>query len=265
METTKKIGAFLLSLLTLAALKSQPVYAQGGCGDGTCTPGEGTLACPQDCGILLLDEDWEDSQVQGWHYDPAQWEITEDDGSAVWRNTTQGWASAGSLAWSDYVWFLRVRRVNGNANLYWRTEWPNNYDLLLESGRVALWTERTGWPQELTSALVDLGTIWHNYQIDAVARQITVTVDSTVILTYTDGLSAALRGGIGLEAFDSDGAHFDDLQLYSLVPNAITVCATAKRPGSTAAASTRCRIAAPTAPGISIWARPASTVAGDAP
>jgi hypothetical protein len=65
---------------------------------------------------------------------------------------------------------------------------------------VVLWTERTGVPQDLSSAGVALGTVWHDYRIDAVGRQITVTVDSAVVLTYTDTISAPLRGGIGLDS-----------------------------------------------------------------
>ena len=38
-------------------------------------------------------------------------------------------------------------------------------------------------------------------------------MDSAVVLTYTDGLSASLRGGIGLEAYAADGARFDDTHI----------------------------------------------------
>jgi len=191
---------------------------QDACGDGTCDPDETAQSCPQDCGALLVDEDFEDGQAQRWSYDPERWETVDDGGSLVWRNTQDAWASIGSLAWSDYVWFLRVRRVNDNANLYFRTDPPNNYGLQIEGTRVVLWTERTGSFQELASSPVALGTTWHDYRIETIGRQLTVTVDSAVVLTYTDGVSASLRGGIGLETFGSDGAHFDDIRLYSTVP-----------------------------------------------
>ncbi|MBE9508951.1 MAG: hypothetical protein IMY86_12995 [Chloroflexi bacterium] len=205
-------------MLAIAAVWPETASTQGSCSDSTCDPDETAQTCPQDCGIVLVDEDFEDEQAQGWNYDPVQWEIITDTGSLVWNNTQQAWASTGSNAWSDYVLFVRVRRVNDNANLYFRTDWPNNYGLRVEGTRVVLWTEHTGTPQDLASGSVDLGTTWHDYRVDAIGPRITVTVDSSIVLTYTDGISASLRGGIGLEAFGSDGAHFDDIRLYSTVP-----------------------------------------------
>ncbi len=215
-----RFGVFLLAalLLAIAAVWPETASTQGSYGDSTCDPDGTAQACPQDGGILLVDEDFEDGQAQGWLYDPQQWEIVDDGGSLVWNSTEQAWASIGSTAWSDYVWFLRVRRVNDNANFYFRRDPPNNYVLRVEGTRVVLWTERTGLPQDLASTSIALGTTWHDYRIDAIGRQITVTVDSAVVLTYTDGVSASVRGGIGLEAFGSDGARFDDICLHSIAP-----------------------------------------------
>ena len=212
--------AVLMLLLVVVAAFSQPAGAQGTCGDGVCDAGETAQACPQDCGILLLEEDFEDGQAQGWHYDPGKWAIVDDGGSLVWAATSAdtSYTWTGSTAWTDYAWFLRARRVNSDANLYFRSQGILDYSLRLEWGRVVLWTERTGSPQDLASGPITLGTTWHDYRIDAAGQQITVTVDSAVALTYTDTVSASLRGGIGLETFGIDGAHFDDVRLYSLVP-----------------------------------------------
>jgi len=215
------LGLALLLLLAIApSARRLPAHAQGVCGDGVCEASESMRGCPQDCGILLLDEDFEDGQVQDWHYGPGEWEIVADDvlQSHVWRTTQQAYTWAGAGSWSDYAWFLRARRVNSDANLYFRTAWSNSYALRLEAARAVLWTERTGSPQDLDSADVSLGVDWHAYRIDAVGPQITVSVDSAVVLTYTDDLSASLRGGIALEAYAVDGARFDDIRLYSVTP-----------------------------------------------
>jgi len=218
----KHLLSVLASLLLLAVVAafSQPAGAQNTCGDGVCDPGETAPTCPQDCGILLLDEDFEDGQAQGWNYDPGRWTIVDDGGSLVWTTSAVGtsYAATGSIAWSDCAWFLRARRVNSDVNLYFRSNGPNGYGLQLASDRLILWTERTGSPQDLDTADIALSTTWHDYRIDAVGRRITVTVDSAVVLTHTDTVSASLRGGIGLEIFGVDGAHFDDVRLYSLVP-----------------------------------------------
>jgi photosystem II stability/assembly factor-like uncharacterized protein len=188
----------------------------GTCDDGTCDPGETMQSCPQDCGIVLVAEDFEDGQAQGWSYEPASWEIVAEADTHVWRTAQQAYASTG---WArDIAWFLRVRRVNSDTNLYFRTHWSNNYGLRLEATRLVLWTERAGSPQDLASANLAIGTAWHDYRIDAVGHQITVTVDGSVALSYADGDEGSLRGGIGLEAYAADGARFDDITLYSLTP-----------------------------------------------
>ena len=198
----KRLLPVLASLLLLAfvAAFSQPAGAQDACGDGVCDPGETAPACPQDCGGLLLDEDFEDGQAQGWNYDPGRWTTVDDGGSLVWTTSAAGtsYAATGSIAWSETAWFLRVRRVESDVNLYFRSQENLGYGLHLGDDRLILWTERTGSPQDLDDANVALGTTWHDYRIDAIGRQITVTVDSAVVLTYTDGVSASLHGGIGL-------------------------------------------------------------------
>jgi photosystem II stability/assembly factor-like uncharacterized protein len=209
---------FALALADPSPTRALAVSPAATCGDGICDPGETPPTCPEDCGILLVDEDFEDGQAQGWNYDPAHWEVIPEGSSHVWRNTQIGYASTGGRFFKDYVWFLRARRVNDNANLYFRTDWPNNYGLRLEAGRVVLWTERDGVPQDLDIGDVALGTDWHDYRIDAAGPQITVRVDGAIVLDYTDGPAASLRGGIGLESYAYDGAHFDDIRVYSTVP-----------------------------------------------
>ena len=210
---------FIILVIILAAglvRTRPPACAQGMCGSGVCEVNETMHSCPQDCGIILVDEDFEDGQAQGWNYDPMAWEIIVEGDTHVWRSTQQTYAST---SWAgDMAWFLRARRVNSDVNLYFRTAWPNNYALHLQDTQLILWTERDGLPQDLAIANVSIGTTWHDYRIDVVGYQITVTMDSVVVLTYTDGLSASLRGGIGLEAYAADGARFDDIRLYSVTP-----------------------------------------------
>jgi photosystem II stability/assembly factor-like uncharacterized protein len=206
----------LFLLLVVAQASRAPACAQGTCGDGVCDPAESMRGCPQDCGIVLVDEDFEDGEVQDWYYDPAGWEIIAEGANHVWHNTQQAYASTGGTR--DIAWFLRVRRVSSDANLYFRTQWSNNYGLRLEATRLVLWTEREGFPQDLASANLAIGTTWHDYRIDAVGHQITVTVDGSVVLPFTDSDEGSLRGGIALEAYAADGARFDDIILYSLNP-----------------------------------------------
>jgi photosystem II stability/assembly factor-like uncharacterized protein len=209
-------GLPLFILLAIALALQLPAGAQGACGDGACDPGETMRSCPQDCGIVLVAEDFEDGQVQGWSYAPDSWEIIVEGDTHVWRTTQQTYASAG---WArDIAWFLRARRVNSDVNLYFRTGWLAAYALRLEPSRLVLWTERDGVGQDLVSADMALGTSWHDYRIDAVGHQITVTVDGGVVIPYTGDADGPLHGGISLEAFAADGARFDDIYLYGVSP-----------------------------------------------
>lgn len=149
----------LFLLLIIAQASRLPVCSQGTCGDGVCDAGETPPTCPQDCGILLIDEDFEDDQAQDWSFDPSEWDIVVDGGSQVWNTTQQGFASTGSFSWRDYVWFLRARRLNSDANLFFRTAWPNDYALRLEVGRVVLWTSEDADTPDLEDAQVLLEEI----------------------------------------------------------------------------------------------------------
>jgi hypothetical protein len=56
------VAVAILAAAGLAAARSQ-MCAQGACGNGVCEAGESMRNCPQDCGILLVDEDFENGQV----------------------------------------------------------------------------------------------------------------------------------------------------------------------------------------------------------
>jgi photosystem II stability/assembly factor-like uncharacterized protein len=217
----KLIFVLLFLLLCITLISQQPAVVPETCADHS-HPSNVSGDSPhlQNSGAILLSEDFEDGDAQGWNYNPAEWQIITDGttGSLVWSSTVAGTAYAftGSAAWRDYRFALQARRVNSDANLYLRIDWPNDYALKLEEDRIVLWTERSGSAQELDSASLSIGTAWHDYAIDAVGAQITVTVDSAVALTYTDGVSASLAGGIALEAYANDGAHFDNIQVASL-------------------------------------------------
>jgi photosystem II stability/assembly factor-like uncharacterized protein len=213
----------LLLLLTMTLALRPPACAQGTCGDGTCDPSETMQSCPQDCGIVLIAEDFEDGQVQGWNYDPAHWQIVTDAdaGSKVWKTlpAAAAWATTGSVEWADYSFALQVRRVNSDANIYFRHAGLNGYALLLGSSHITLWTERTGTHQDLAMVPASLGDTWHAYDIELVDTTVTVRLDGVVKLAYTDGDPlASLAGGIALEAYAPDGARFDNIQVTSLLP-----------------------------------------------
>ncbi len=169
---------------------------------------------------VLFTEDFEDGQAQGWEYNPARWSIIADTitGSQVWSTTGLGtaFASSGEKDWGDYRLKFDARRVNSDANVYFRGAYGNGYALRLESSRVVLWTELGGSPQDLDSASLAIGTAWHDYAADAVGTTITVTVDGGPAFSYTHTGLASLHGGIALEAFDNDGARFDNIQVLDL-------------------------------------------------
>jgi photosystem II stability/assembly factor-like uncharacterized protein len=169
---------------------------------------------------LWLAEDFEDGQAQGWHYNPAQWQIVTDgeSGSQVWTTYSgEGYASAGSSDWSDYRFRWQARRVNSSANVYFRNAGATGYALRLEESRLVLWTERSGTPQDLAGANFNVGSSWHTYEIEAAGSQFTIRVDGAVALSYTDSGPASLRGGIALEAFTNDGTRFDNIQVFGFL------------------------------------------------
>ncbi len=172
--------------------------------------------------MVFLSEDFEDGKAQQWNYDSGKWNIVIDDvtGSRVWSTTAEeaAYASFGSASWRDYRFAVQARRVASDATLYFRTASGNGYGLRLESGRIVLWTERSGAPEELAGANLTIGTTWHDYAVYALDTEIMVTVDGTAALTYADGGPASLSGGIALEAIADDGARFDNIRVTYLLP-----------------------------------------------
>jgi len=91
------VAGVILTSANLAAARPR-MCAQGTCGNGVCEAGESMPNCPQDCGIALVAEDFEDGQVQGWNYDPPSWVIIAEGGTHVWHAAQQAYASTG---WSS--------------------------------------------------------------------------------------------------------------------------------------------------------------------
>ena len=174
---------------------------------------------------ILLYEDFEDGQAQGWGYDSAGWQIITDDitGSHVWSTmlAEPHYATFDSATWSDYRFQAQVRRMNGDAILYFRMSSHAvnmGYGLTLGAGSLRLWTERSGAYEVLISADASIGTSWHDYVIKVVGSHISVLVDGALLFNYTDSGPASLSGGIALETWGDDGARFDNIQVTSLTP-----------------------------------------------
>jgi photosystem II stability/assembly factor-like uncharacterized protein len=210
----------LFFLICCAALLFQPAVVPKTTAADSQPPNPSSSSHLQTSGTSLLSEDFEDAQAQGWNYNPTEWQIMVDgtSGSHVWSTIPAGtaYASAGSPGWHDYRLALEVRRQNSDANVYFRRTAGSGYALRLESSRVVLWSESGGSSQDLDSASLGLGTTWHDYVIDAVGSQITVTVDSTVALTYTNSGPDFPAGSVALEAYANDGARFDNIQVTNL-------------------------------------------------
>ncbi len=131
----KRVLLIIFVAVAILAAHSR-TCAQEVCDNGVCEAGESMRGCPQDCGIVMVDEDFEDGQAQGWYYNPAEWAIIVEGSTQVWHTTQQAYASTGW--YRDIVWFLRARRVNSDANLYFRTAGSNNYGLHLQGDRISL-------------------------------------------------------------------------------------------------------------------------------
>ena len=84
----------------------------------------GAVLAPANNPAVLFSEDFEDGLAEGWDYDPARWSIIADNitGSQVWSTACSGtaFANSGEKDWGDYRLMLQVRRLNSDANLYFR-------------------------------------------------------------------------------------------------------------------------------------------------
>lgn len=200
------------------------VQAEGGnAGAPVVEPVAGAGGVGPDTGILLVD-DFEDQNDDGWFPTSGDWEVDSDGSSQVYRIKNLLDASLfsviGDLAWTDVVVEAKVRVLEwGNTTssdlvgIYARFSSPaeHYYVALRADGKLAI--------RKKVDTNVTLGTpvelmlepdVQYRVKLEVVGSELKAYVDDVLHLTVTDSDIASGRIALGA---DYARAEFDDVRV----------------------------------------------------
>lgn len=186
-------------------------------------PAPGIVPLGHGASQLLLQEDFEDGQAQGWEFfdGPASpWPIITEDGNHILSGEGHGWARfTGGAAWENYSFKLRVKLIKGTVHLNYRLSQVNGfsrYFIGFHTGGLYL-SKQVG---DHFTDLTEVGAfyepnVWHEVEIKGYEGHLQVYVDGTMALEYVDNQPLA-RGTIALEILEDSHVFFDDLLVTAL-------------------------------------------------
>jgi hypothetical protein len=154
---------------------------------------------------VMLSEDFEDGQAQGWNlsHQLADHHRQHDRFASGRPLDRAAYASTGSTDWQDYRLALQARLVNRQSVLPYKL--ANSHALRLEDLSSVDRAQLAG----IDSANLNIGTTWHDYAIDAVGLNHSHCGQRLGQPTPTT--AASLAGASASRPMPTMGAHFDNI------------------------------------------------------
>jgi hypothetical protein len=162
-----------------------------------------------------FEEDFEGDTAGTWELE-AGWAVEEEAaGNHVLRGSGHTWARAGNPRWSDYTFRARVKLLEGALHTNVRVGEDGRYFLGIHAEGMYLKKQFNNWADfvDLAEAPgpLDLSG-WHTLTIDVAAGKITVSLDDTEKITYTDP-EPLPAGAIAFETLDNSTVLIDDVNV----------------------------------------------------
>jgi len=177
--------------------------------------------------FLLFQDDFNDGDADGWTtYGLGTWSVINgeyvvDMGSG---NSLLGYALAGNMDWTDYIFEADVNSIQGenkaicfrcnNANSYFVNIVGNPYNLLLLGRGVDLF---------VTLYYPNTSGYWYHVKVILMGANISVYVNDQMLINYTDSNTNWLKqGGIGVNGWTGagtvDNVRFDNVIVRAIKP-----------------------------------------------
>jgi serine/threonine protein kinase len=184
-------------------------------------------------GKILLQDDFEDGNTDGWLKHNGQWEVIQNEtGNHVLQGNDGDFAriEAGRLYWENYAFEVMVKVVSKSKspggetiNLFFRNN-PNcdSYKLLIHGKWVGLY--RVNSKNNCTSTLLDGQSInlpineWTTFRIEVTNDVIRYLMDGAEIFLFTDN-QPIFKGTISLAVQEDSVVWFDNIQVTELIQN----------------------------------------------
>ncbi|MBD0380848.1 right-handed parallel beta-helix repeat-containing protein [Paenibacillus sp. WST5] len=179
----------------------------------------GILLIPQAFAANLFIDDFEDGNAIGWTTQNGAWEVVQDGGSYVYQqtSTSEGRASAGNSAWTDYSVEAKVNvsNWNGSNRAYVAGRYKDGNNFYAASlynsngGKLEIRKKVSGSTTTLATKDFSLATgTWYNVKLEMTGSTIRMYVNGSLELSATD--SSLTSGAIGLIAYKT-AAKFDQV------------------------------------------------------
>jgi len=200
-------------------------------------------------GIPIFEDDFDDGNMAGWNAvddgwidAPSNWDASSQElvessniyggGYPQWPGT---YAWAGDTSWKDYSFEANVRSTDNDgiglmgryqdANNYYRFHWDSEDGRDLHGGtggtqhRVLAKKVAGAWTYLAWDSVQydDVSNPWYNVRMDFYGDQISVHVDGVEIFSVTD--TSLASGAVGLYSWANSNSGFDDVRVFSKVPD----------------------------------------------
>ncbi|MEW9700481.1 right-handed parallel beta-helix repeat-containing protein [Paenibacillus sp. SI8] len=179
----------------------------------------GVLLVSQAFAANVFSDNFDDGNANGWVTQNGSWAVVQDGSSYVYQqsSTSEGRASAGSTAWTDYAVEASVNVTNWNgsnrayvAGRY--TDGNNFYAASLynsSGGKLEIRKKVSGSTTTLATKDFTLAAgTWYTVKLEMAGSTIRMYVNGTLQLTATD--TSLTSGAIGLVAYKT-AAKFDQV------------------------------------------------------
>jgi len=152
----------------------------------------------------------------GWEFsDDRAWSVVQDDGEKVLQGEGHEHAYAGDN-WSQTVWRLKVKLIEGNAHLNFQSQGPNRYLVSFrEDGTNVQRTDHSSNSNMGKSSVRHNPGEWHVVEIGLKKDLFFVAVNGYLEITQTEP-SPLPPGQIWLEVLDNSTVLFDEMRVCAL-------------------------------------------------
>jgi photosystem II stability/assembly factor-like uncharacterized protein len=169
---------------------------------------------------ILYAQDFETGQAPDWSLEPG-WEVTAQEAGHILQGSGHAWARLGLGPWTDYFLRFRLKLNQGESALHAniRVNGAARYFIGLNMG--GLYLSRQEADQTIHDGLAvgnSPGAGWHTIEIAVSGGTISVSVDGTIQLHYTDP-APLTQGGIAFESLAQSTVWVDDVVVGTKIPS----------------------------------------------
>ncbi len=170
-----------------------------------------TQKCENIVTHYFIDDFEEDTQ--NWEFpEPTAWRTIVEEGNTVLKGTGHYWANLKGKEWTNYIFRVRFKIIEGAAHFNYRGEWPSRY--FIGVGRSFYLNKQINKSfYDLVDKSITLDEGWHSFEIRGYGNILNIYIDDELLIKYKDTDDPILSGGIAFETLDDSEFLLDDVEI----------------------------------------------------